>query len=355
VLFFIDHGPDSKTIQILCLVIAISIPISTFGAIYRIELLIQNRFQQSSILSTLSTIFWQLEILYSAYKGYGAFSYIVPILLQAIFDGLMGWYFIRSWPIKRPFLSLSTFFALFKDTKLIMTAAFALSLALTGQYFVASLFASAATVGYFFFGFQNAYNVFILINVASESVLPTILTKIKSKEIQNKTVVDLLETFMVFISPVVAFCILLAPHLFQLIWKEKWMQSVFVFQNGLLSIPALLLISFVKSLHESLGQWKSRFVLMFIYGFGSVIVVALGSFWDHLNVISGSLTAFYFSLSIVILRHMSRLLDTRFWTLFRIYFLPIFISFTCVLAYYLSFESLSILMAYRILLSLIHI
>ena len=350
-LFFIDEGPDRRTIQILCFVIAISIPISTFGAIYRIELLIQNRFKQSSILSTISTVLWQLEILYAAYNGYGPFSYIVPILLQAIFDGLLGWYFVRSWPITRPVLDSSKFRFFFKDTKLIMLAAFALSLALTGQYFVIGLFASAATVGYFFFGFQNAYNVFILINVATESVLPSVFTKIESKEVQNKTVVDLLKTFNIIICPVIALLILLSPYIFTFIWKDKWMQSVFVFQCTLMAIPALLLISFVKSLHEARGQWRYRFVLMFLYGVGTIVVTAFGALLDNLFLISLLLFIFYFTLGLLIIYHMSGLLEIRFLSLLMVYLMPILVSIVCSLAFILVFSWLSLPVVTKVILS----
>lgn len=349
---FIDHGVDSKTIQILCFVIAISIPISTFGAIYRIELLIQNRFKQSAVLSTVSTVMWQLEILYAAYNGYGPYSYIVPILLQAIFDGILGWYFVRSWPIKKPLLAVSKFTALLRETRLIMLAAFALSLALTGQYFVTSLFASAATVGLFFFGFQNAYNVFILINVATESVLPSIFTKIDTREKQNKTVIDLLETFGILASPLLTLLLLISPHLFFFVWQDKWMQSVFVFQCGLLSIPALLLISFIKSLHEARGQWKYRFVVMFVYGIGTVSVVGLASLGDHLRYIAISLTGFYFVLSLFLLRHLSSLLDTKTGHIYKIYFSPMLVSLLCSILYLFVYHSLNYSVFYKLLSSI---
>lgn len=352
-LFFIDHGVDSRTIQILCFVIAISIPISTFGAIFRIELLIQNRFKQSAVLSTASTVMWQLEILYAAYNGYGPYSYIVPILLQAIFDGILGWYYVRSWPIKKPRLAVSRFVALLKETRLIMLAAFALSLALTGQYFVTSLFASAATVGFFFFGFQNAYNVFILINVATESVLPTIFTKIDARDKQNKTVIDLLETFGILASPLLSLLILISPHLFFLVWKDKWMQCVFVFQCGLISIPALLLISFIKSLHEARGQWKYRFVLMFIYGVGTVVVAALGALGDHLRYIAISLAGFYFVLSLFLLKHLASLLDVTTGYLYKIYFSPILVSLICSMLYVFVSSSMNYSVFYNVLLSII--
>ena len=327
-----NHYISHPDLIMMCVAIGLSFPLGTFGTVYRIELSIQGRFKEVATLNTWSTIMWQAEVITLASLGFGAYSYAIPMVLQSLMDGALGWHFVREWPISGSRIRWADFVSLFKETKWIMLGAAMLSIGLTGHYFAAGLFADVSTVGYFFFGFQIAYTLFVLMNNAIESVLPAVFSRANNDQTQqSRMVMDILSILLVVSIPVSVGLMLAASPIIKTLWHGRWDSSVIVIKDIALCIPAWVIIAIYRAVLEARGLWRSRFLLLTVYGLGTFVVVAISAFGSNLNRMSLSLLVFYSIMGLLLLARLSRLLNRNLISCMSMLLKPLLVSLVCYL------------------------
>lgn len=319
-------------VGLLAAFIGLSFPLGTLAATFRTELAVYGRFREVAILNTLSTVLWQIEVIVLAKLGYGAYSYAVPIVLQSVLDGVLGWYFVRKWPMRRPLITWVQFKSLFRETGWVMLGAAMLSLGLTGHYFAAGLFTDAATVGWFFFGFQLVMALFVVLNSAIEAVLPPTFARLNdAPERQSQVVMSMLGVLMVVSLPIAGALFISARAIIHILWHGRWDTSAQVVSITALSIPAWVIIAVVRALLEARGMWRSRFVLLGIYGAGTFAVVAIAATTGNVSTIATYLSSFYCLLATVLLVYLSLLVDVPWRAVFKTLVFPAALCLTCVL------------------------
>ncbi len=311
--------------------IALSFPLGTLATIFRTELSIHGRFKEVALLGLVSTGLWQAEVITLALLGFRAYSFAIPMILQSIVDGLLGWLYVREWPLKRGLITWPEFVRHFRETRLIMLGIVMLSLGLTGHYFAAGLFTDPETVGIFFFGFQLAYTFFVIINNGIETVLPPILVDLQADSVrQRKTIVDLLE-ILLFISAFIAGAALLSAHtVIHLVWNGRWDRSANVVSIMVLSVPAWVGIAIFRAILEARGLWGDRLALLSVYGVGTFGVVAAAAWTKNLNVIAGCLSMFYITLHVASLYFLPTLIGIPFFSILKSFLKPVFVIALCV-------------------------
>jgi PST family polysaccharide transporter len=283
--------------------IGLSFPLGTLGSIYRTELSVLGRFRDLAVLSTASTVLWQLEVILLAALGCGAYSFVVPMLLQSVFDGAMGWYYLRHWPLRGPLMTWRQFLLLFSETHWIMIGLVMLTLGLMGPYFVVGLFTDSTTVGLFFFGFQLAYTLFTLLNNSIETVLPPMLARLNGEpRAQAETTIHMLRILVVVSLPLAGAVALAAHAAVHLLWGGRWDRSAPVVSIMVWSLPAWIGFQIVRSLLEARSGWRARLAIFSIYGVGSCAAVAVAAGLTHdVTKIALALSGFYviFGLGVV--------------------------------------------------------
>ncbi|MFK5950026.1 MAG: oligosaccharide flippase family protein, partial [Methylococcales bacterium] len=127
------YGEDQ--ISTLIYIVAISIPISTPAMLFRARLAIQKRFGAIAKFDIASNLTRQASMIALALSGYGAYSFVIPIVIVSIIEVAIGWWYVRSWPtsvkINRHKIS-----NIIKDAKWIMIGSLAMGLSLQGDYLV---------------------------------------------------------------------------------------------------------------------------------------------------------------------------------------------------------------------------
>lgn len=331
-----NHSFKAAGIGVLTVFIGLSFPLGTLAAVYRTELSAFGRFREVAILNTLSTVLWQIEVIVLALLGFGAYSFAIPMVVQSVLDGVLGWYYVRKWPIHRPLLTWGQFKSLFRETRWIMLGAAMLSLGLTGHYFAAGLFADATTVGVFFFGFQLVMALFVVLNSAIESVLPPIFAALnEDPSRQSQTVISLLATLMVVSLPVAGGLFLSAPTIVNILWSGHWDRSAIVVSLMALSIPAWVIIAVVRALLEARGMWLSRLVLLGVYGGGNFVVVAIAAMTGSVAIIAKFLSGFNCLLATGLLVFLSALTEVPWQQVMRAMLSPVIVTAGCMLTGFL--------------------
>jgi O-antigen/teichoic acid export membrane protein len=336
-------GAANKMSDIGWLIIAIglSFPMGTFGTVFRTELSIMGRFKQLAFLNTLSVGLWQLEVVILAAFGFGAYSFAIPMVLQSIIDGVLGWLYVRRWPLRGPLIRWPEFASLFRETRWIMLGLATMSLGLTGHYFAAGLFLDPATVGVFFFGFQLAFTFFTILNNGIDPVLPAALAHLNAEpQQQSRTTMDMLEMLMTVSLPLTGALALCAPTAIHLLWHGRWDRSAGVVSITALSIPAWVGIAIVRAVLEARGMWLERLGLLAIYGIGTFVVVAAAAATHDLTVISACLSAFYAIYSVVLLAALPALTGVPLWNVMGAFLKPLVLCVGCALLACLSQQTL---------------
>jgi PST family polysaccharide transporter len=311
--------------------IGLSFPLGTPASVYRTELAILGRFRDLAVLNTVSTVLWQIEVIGLAALGFGAYSLALPMVLQSVTDGLMGWHYLRHWPLRGPRLTLRQFLATLRETRWIMVGLVMLALGLAGPYFVAGLFTDPTTVGLFFFGFQLAFTLFTLLNNSIETVLPPMLARLNGDpEGQAATTLQMLRILVVVSLPLAGAIALGAHAAVHLLWAGRWDRTAPVVSVVVWSLPAWIGFQIVRALLEARGLWMARLVVLTIYGLGSCTVVAVAAAHAHdLGAMALALSAFYVVFGLALLAVLPALVSVTMSEVLAVLIKPLAVGGMC--------------------------
>jgi PST family polysaccharide transporter len=307
----------------LLLCIAGSFPTGTVAVIYRTRLTVDGRFGDLTGLILASTLFWQVATIAMAFSGCGAYSYVIPTLMQGPLETFIGLWLLKRWPHIDLRPEGRRFMAIFRETRWVMLGAAMLSLATTGDYLAVGLFTVAATVGQYFFAFQLVSAVGTLLSSGIESVLPPLLARLDSSRLkQNAAVLEMAEICMLLSWPLAGLLAIATPPLVHVLWGNKWAPAAQAVQIMAFCLPAWILKSVVRSVFEARGWWKWRFAFLAVYGFGGIISAALGATTKNLEIIAFAVTSFYLVFAALLLPMLHRLTSIPFASIARRLLIP---------------------------------
>jgi lipopolysaccharide exporter len=317
----------------LVVAIGLSFPLGTPASVYRTELSILGRFRELAILSTASTVLWQIEVIGLAALGCGAYSLAIPMVLQSVFDGLMGWHYLRHWPLHGRLITLRELIEILRETRWIMAGLVMLALGLAGPYFVAGLFTDPTTVGLFFFGFQLAFTLFTLLNASIEAVLPPMLARLNGEPQQQAATTLQMLRILVVVSLPLAGAVAIGAHLaVHLLWAGRWDRSAPVVSIMVCSLPAWIGFQIVRALLEARGRWIVRLVTLAVFGVGSCTVVAIAATGTRdLVAMAAALSGFYVLFGLGVLCMLPSLVGVAVHEVFGVLVKPLAACALCAL------------------------
>lgn len=274
--------------------IALSFPLGTPGAIFRSKLSIDRRFGAIALLNFSSAVVWQSSVVVLAFFGYGSFSFVIPLLIQAVYESCAGWFAVQKIPFTLQKLKTEHLRQLLRETRWIMASAGVLSLAVTGDYFMVGLLSDRHTVGTYFFAFQLVVTLSQLFNNGIETVFPPLLQTLnQDTSRQSEAFFKSLRLLLLTSVPVSLGFIYLAPLLIAFLWQSKWDGSATAVQVLATCIPAWSTITSFRTLMEARGVWRTRFLLLTAYGAGGMASAGLGAAWGGVTEIAIAVTGYY--------------------------------------------------------------
>jgi len=293
---------------ILILGTAISLPLGTPAMLYRAKLAIDRRFRELSTIGVWSAALWQGSVVCLAFCGLGAMSFAIAPILQAGYESLAGWRYVGAIPNARQKRPRQEYVQLFSQTRWIMLSAAAVALATTGVYFVVGVLTDARTVGAFFFAFQLVVAVSLPVYGAMETVFPPLLSQLGSDSARQISAYSrILRITVVAAVPLSIACALALPVSIHFVWNGKWDIAAPAAQILAGCIPAWLLITAGRALIEARGYWRTRFVILAIYGFGAIAAAAVGAHVGGVDAIALAVTLFYTTFAAVFLLCQAKL------------------------------------------------
>lgn len=278
---------------ILCSM-AMAIPLGTPSVLFKAKLTIDGRFQEVAKIGLGSALLWQATIVYFAWLGWGALSFVLPPLLQALYENLAGWRYVKQLPQLRQSQTREQYLQLFRETRWLMLSAAMLAPATSGTYLVVAMLHDVATTGIYFFAFQLVVAFGTPIYGAVESVLPSLFVKMEpDRARQAATYVRAIKAALLLGLPVTAVFSLAIPDVMHFLWQGKWDVAAPLVQVLAACVPAWIVVAIVRSLVEARGLWRLRFVIVSFYGLGGMAAAAIGALTGGPQSVALFVTVYY--------------------------------------------------------------
>jgi lipopolysaccharide exporter len=313
-------------VGVLLLSVAIAIPLGTHATVYKAKLAVDHRFKEISSINLGSALVWQAGVVGFALMGFGAKSFALPTLMQAIYESVVSARHVKS---TSSLWSAGTrgFRNIFIQTRWIMLSTAALAFATTGNYFAVGLITSARIVGIYFFAFQLIVAIATPVNMAIETVLPALLARLNgdtSRQIRafSRTVAVISS---VGLSAFGAMLITL-PIAIHWTWRGKWDMATPAVLTLAVCLPAWLLVAAGRALIEARGLWRFRFAFLAVYGVGGMASAGIGALLGGgVQPIATCVAIFYVSIALALLISLTTL-GVRLKETARALFVPFIIN-----------------------------
>ena len=268
---------NADNLRYLIWIIAFSVLINTPAVIFRAKLSIDLRFASLSKVSVASAAVRYVSMIIFALLGLGAFSFVLPLVLVAIFEGAAYWRLAGS--LRRSDVTTGSLFReLWPDMRWVLIGAIAAVSVTQGDYLVLGLMADKRTLGFYFFAFQLVLSVSVLFSSAIETVLTPSFVKISDDpERQRRAFLKSVQSALLILPPVIVCGLLFIDPVVNNIWQGKWNDSIPVMQLFLITMLTRLPMLSGLSLLEARGYWKSRTLVTGADGIGVVVSIIIGA------------------------------------------------------------------------------
>jgi O-antigen/teichoic acid export membrane protein len=288
--------------------IAVSVPLATPAMLYRAKLTIDGRFSCLALINFGSSTLWQVSVFALALAGFGATSFACAPILQTTFETLAGRRAVGRLPPGSGSRPWGDYVGLFRQSSWVMLSAAVLSLGTTGDYFAVGMLTDLTTVGIYYFGFQTVVTLSMPIYAGLESVLPTLLVKLREDpQRQTAALARAMRAIVGTAVPLAITFALAAPMIVHLLWHGKWDVAIRPTQILAACVPAWLIIHSVRALLEARGYWRLRFALLALNGVGGITAAGVGTYFGGVANITLTVSVFYVSFGLLLLLALRKL------------------------------------------------
>lgn len=258
---------------IFILVLSLGYLLATPGPIYIAFLSINKRFKEVSIANLATILCKHVLTIALVLLGLGVFGMVIALAVQPLFLALMGFIYCKFLPSFSK-LSWNRFKSIFRDSRWVIASSFGLQMTQNIQYFLFGSYFSASTIGIYFFAVQLINSPIALMTSTMNSIVfPSLTAKVDDKNSYSKAVSNCMITAF-SIGSVIGFGgFIFFPIIMEIIWQEKWVESIPFVQIVSLMMPVIILRNAISEIVGSSGHWKLNFYIFSIYTLIEIITI----------------------------------------------------------------------------------
>ena len=283
---------DSPSLNTIVWIIALSLPLNTASLFFQAKLSSELKFQKLTRISIWSALLRHGSMTAFALMGLGPISFVLPLILIAMFETVAGWYMVGAWPPNRR-LTWQAMRGVLRDSRWIMLTSLAGILVMNGDYLAISLLQTKETLGIYFFGFQLSFSLAALFTNGVEAVMmPTFSSLHNDLERQKMAFFKAARVLMLGATLACFALVLAANPLVHGLWGGKWDSAIPVVQLLALSLPVKLVVPLCRSLMEGRGEWKFVSTLLLADGIGTIIAGGVGAWLGGLMAIAAVVSGY---------------------------------------------------------------
>jgi O-antigen/teichoic acid export membrane protein len=257
---------------------AISVPLSGLPAVLYARLNVNLKFRELGLFQVASATIRNALLFYFAWKGYGARSFILPLLITNVTDTVMLWMMARysPWAMKPRF---HLWGELFRSGRWVLLGTFAIALGNNGAYFLLANFLPSDVLGTYFFAYQLVFQLGVLLAENVYQVLVASFIRIGSDLARLRSAVRRSLGAVVLVGAAASLSIAAVYEPIELIlWHGKWSGAAQAIHILGLVWPAAAGISVVRALQMATGHFRQWGVLTLIGAVACVCGTVIGAY-----------------------------------------------------------------------------
>lgn len=292
----------------MLLIIALSLPLAAPAQVPRAKLRMNLQFRELTLITVGSYALRHLGSIALAYLGFGAKSFVLPLLAVAVFESIACYVATREKLWREP-PRFAIWAEMLKSSLWAVAALFFSTFLLYGDYLVLGFYLSKGVLGQYFFGYQLTTQIASLMSVNLQHVLLPVLSRLANDAVrQASALVRTLRVLILVMSPLsLAIAVAIQP-LESLLWREKWAAAVPLMQIFAAAAPLRLFSTIMHAVLMSRGRFQLVAWLTLIEG-----LALMSTAWIAFELAGSNLTglaayiavgqvAFNLALSLILMR-----------------------------------------------------
>jgi PST family polysaccharide transporter len=257
---------------------AINIPLCVPSALLSLRLNVDMRFKELGVIQLISAVLRNGLTLYFAWAGYGARSFLLPLLVTNVTDAIMLWSVTRFYPWLSP-ARFHLWPELFRSGRWVILGTFAIALGNNGAYLLLGKLLPSDVLGTYFFAYQlvmqlgivlsdNVYQVLFAAFVRMHADIP----RIRSAVLRSLNVVVLIgATASLSIAAVY-------EPLERGLWHGKWASATTTIYILGLVWPAAAGVSVLRALQAAGGRFNQWGIITLCNSIVTVAGTVVGAY-----------------------------------------------------------------------------
>ncbi|MBI5316139.1 MAG: oligosaccharide flippase family protein [Nitrospirae bacterium] len=289
---FLSSFYQSPPLTQMVWILALTLPLGSASMIFQAKLSSSLEFAKIAKLAMSSAALRYTAMVGFALAGFGPISFVLPMILVAVFETGLGWYWAGGLPASQA-LTWPIIRGILRDARWIMLTALAGALALNGDYLAISLLQSKEVLGVYFFGFQLSLALVALITSSLDAVLLPSFSLLSGNSVRQEAIFHRGVRLMTIGATFACFALLIgAEPLIHYLWAGKWDSAIPVVQLLSLTMPVRLIIPICRSILEARGEWRVVSLLFMSDGIGIIVAGAVGAWWGSLFSIAAVVSGY---------------------------------------------------------------
>lgn len=269
------HFGRAEFVPIL-LGIALAVPLGTPASVYTATLQMRLRFPTISRISMVSSVLRNVTLVAGAVGGLGPMSFVVPMIVGAVFESAAGYAATREKPWTRG-PGLARWPELFHASKWLIVTVLAYAGFNQGGYLAMGLVAPSDEVGVFFFAYQLVLQADNLLHYGVGFVLFGAFSRIahEHERAQAAAVRSARALAIVAAPATIGLAVCFAP-LERAVWGGKWAEAGFAAAVIALFCTWRIVFAVPSSAAQARGRWRFHAVTTLAGGAGTMLAILVG-------------------------------------------------------------------------------
>jgi asparagine synthase (glutamine-hydrolysing) len=269
------HLPELQSVIRL---FALSVPLGALPAVLTLRLNVNMKFRELGLIQVASAMIRSALMLFFARAGYGARSFVLPLLITSLSDTLMLWMLTRFSPwLRRPQINLWP--ALFRSGRWVLLGTFAIAVGNNGAYFVLGKFLPSVVLGTYFFAYQIVMQLGMLISENFYQVLFAAFVRMGIDLPRIRATVPSALCVVVLVGSVASlFIAAIFEPLERALWHGKWAAAAPAVYIFAVIWPLSAGVSVLRALQAARGRFHKWGILTLASSFASVSGTIIGAY-----------------------------------------------------------------------------
>ncbi len=257
---------------------AISVPLCVLPAVLNVRLAVNMKFRELGLIQLASATIRYSLMLFFAWSGYGARSFLIPLLITNVTDTIFLWLVTRYSPWAMP-PRFRFWPVLFRSGRWVLLGTFGIALGNNGAYFLLGKLLPSDALGTYFFAYQIVMQLGMLLADNVSQVLFAAFVRMRQELPRIRSAVRRALIVVVLVNATASMLVAaIYEPLERALWHGKWSDAALPIYILAMAWPATAGVTVLRALQMATGRFHQWGVITLIGAISSVCGAALGAY-----------------------------------------------------------------------------